>query len=194
MDSEAESWQLNNRTLSAPALPKYIIAFSRLLGGFHRDELNRPENFTFHYEGDALVGAIPTDKLLFISRSPMVVLSILIGLLIYCLFWHGINRFSAIIWLICMHHQFFNEFYSTRCDERSAATVFQRAVFHIYHQRTKTLEFFAPPDRNERQNRHTVPVFCACRRKPWPGGSQQNSRFSSSRNLWDNATLHSFYS
>jgi len=30
----------------------------------------------------------------------MVVLSILIGVLIYCLFWHETNRFSAVIWLI----------------------------------------------------------------------------------------------
>ncbi|HWR66418.1 MAG TPA: hypothetical protein VN364_09890, partial [Bellilinea sp.] len=97
MDTKAESWQLNNLTLSGPALPKYIIAFSRLLGGYDRAELDRPENFTFYYEGETLVGAIPSDKLLFISRAPMVVLSILIGVLIYCLFWLGINRFSAII-------------------------------------------------------------------------------------------------
>lgn len=100
MDSTAESWQLNNLTLSGPALPKYIIGVSRLLGGYDRAEMDRPENYTFHYEGEALVGAIPTDKLLFFSRAPMVVLSILIGVLIYCLFWFGINRFSALIWLI----------------------------------------------------------------------------------------------
>ena len=117
MDSKAESWQLNNLTLSGPALPKYIIAFSRLLGGYDRAELNRPENFTFHYEGDALVGAIPTDKLLFISKITdggpfdshrhVDILSFLArDQSVFCHYMaHSI------------HHKFFNEFYFTRCDE-----------------------------------------------------------------------------
>ncbi|MRS05677.1 hypothetical protein EG832_21045, partial [bacterium] len=99
MDPTAESWQLNNLTLSGPALPKYIIAVSRLIGGIDRDELDRPENYTFHYDGIDLVGAVPADKLLYLARFPMVLLSVFSGLLIYSLFWHAINRISAIVWL-----------------------------------------------------------------------------------------------
>ena len=99
LETDAESWQINYWTLSAPALPKYIIAIGRLLGGYQRDELLIPYDNTISYQENVLAGNVPSDKLLMASRAPMVILAVLTGLLIYILLLKGIGRFAAIIWL-----------------------------------------------------------------------------------------------
>jgi len=99
LETDAESWQINYWTLSAPALPKYIIAIGRLLGGYQRDELLILYDNTISYQENVLAGNVPSDKLLMASRAPMVILAVLTGLLIYILLLKGIGRFAAIIWL-----------------------------------------------------------------------------------------------
>ena len=99
LETDAESWQINYWTLSAPALPKYIIAIGRLLGGYQRDELLILYDNTISYQQNVLAGNVPSDKLLMASRAPMVILAVLTGLLIYILLLKGIGRFAAIIWL-----------------------------------------------------------------------------------------------
>lgn len=99
-DTTAESWQVNHMTLSGPALPKYLIAIGRLLGGFQPDNLNKPYNYSISYDANIAEGRVPSDKLLFSSRTPMGILSVLLGGLFYAFMLHGINRFTAIFWLI----------------------------------------------------------------------------------------------
>lgn len=99
LETDAESWQINYWTLSAPALPKYIIAIGRLLGGYQRDELLIPYDNTTSYQENVLAGNVPSDKLLMASRVPMIILAVLSGILIYALLLKEIGRVAAIVWL-----------------------------------------------------------------------------------------------
>jgi len=78
-------WTATYETLTQPPLARYVMGVGRRLGGYTITELNRPWDFRQSLDANAASGHMPSENLLLWSRRPMVLLSVVSGLLLFSL-------------------------------------------------------------------------------------------------------------
>lgn len=86
-------------TVTQPPLPRYIIGLGRWLGGFREADLNLPWEFEKDSQTNIAAGRMPSPKLLWWSRFPMVILaatSIFIG---FVMLKKIAGRLTGYIWI-----------------------------------------------------------------------------------------------
>ena len=77
LDLSQPHWDVSFFTLCAPMLPRYFIAAGRLIAGYEVEDLNQPYDVGISREENIVQGRVPEPQLLFASRTPMVVFTLL---------------------------------------------------------------------------------------------------------------------
>ena len=85
LDLSQPYWDVSFFTLCAPMLPRYFIAAGRLIAGYGVENLNQPYDVGLSREENITEGRVPDPKLLFASRTPMVVFTIFSLMFFYLL-------------------------------------------------------------------------------------------------------------
>lgn len=98
-DFKSPLWDKTYWTLTQPPVVRYIIGFSRYLGGYRIPDLNRPWDFGRGEDFNLRMEAMPSPGLLWWSRLPMAILAVLSLALVFNLLRASAGRFSAYIWL-----------------------------------------------------------------------------------------------
>src|SRR5688572_29801773 len=99
-DFQSPVWDRSYWTLTQPPVVRYIIGFSRYVGGYHIPDLNKPWDFERGKNFNDRRGAMPSDGLLWWSRLPMAILAIFSLAFVFILLHSSSGRFAAYIWLI----------------------------------------------------------------------------------------------
>lgn len=99
-DFKSSLWDKSYWTLTQPPMVRYVIGFSRYLGGYHVSDLNQPWNFERNRNFNERNDAMPENGLLWWSRLPMAVLAIISFTLIFNLLKKGWGRFAAYLWIV----------------------------------------------------------------------------------------------
>ncbi len=82
-DFASPTWNEALWTLTQPPGTRYIIALGRLAGGYHADQLNVPWSFGRDEPTNIAAGAMPSPGLLWWSRLPMALVSVVSLLLLF---------------------------------------------------------------------------------------------------------------
>ncbi len=95
-------------TLTQPPLARYIIGIGRRLGGHARKDLNKTWVWTLDDEQNTQEGAKPSPSLLWWSRFPMAVLTIISFIILFSLIRRSVGVISGYIWLLfCITNAYF---------------------------------------------------------------------------------------
>ncbi len=98
-DMSASTWETSYWTLTQPPVTRYLIGIGRRLGGLQLADLNVPWRWgTSDKENEAL-GAMPSPRLLWWSRAPMMVLGALAALLLFSIARDCAGRIGAYVFL-----------------------------------------------------------------------------------------------
>lgn len=101
-DSTSAPWQINGKTLGDPNMTKYIIAVGRIITGFSRDELNKPYDYTRTFDENSEGGHVPIPNLMVASRIPMAALIVLVGVVLFVLFYQLVSPLMAYGWIFLL--------------------------------------------------------------------------------------------
>lgn len=77
------TWDESHWTLTQPPVTRYVIALGRLAGGYHVADLNLAWSWGMDAPANIARGAMPSPSLLWWSRFPMAVLSVVCGLILF---------------------------------------------------------------------------------------------------------------
>ena len=77
------TWDESHWTLTQPPVTRYVIALGRLAGGYHVADLNLAWSWGMDALANIARGAMPSPSLLWWSRLPMAVLSVVCGLILF---------------------------------------------------------------------------------------------------------------
>jgi hypothetical protein len=99
-DFSNPAWDVSYWTLTQPPGARYIIGIGRRLGGFSASELNLPWDFALDNETNIARGAQPSPDLLWWSRLPMALLSVLAIMIGFVIIKRVAGRLAGYLWLI----------------------------------------------------------------------------------------------
>lgn len=93
-------WEENYWTLTQPPLTRYIVALGRLSGGYQVTDLNVPWDYSVDAAENEVLGAIPSPRLLWWSRLPMVILAAVSGMILFLLVRSCAGRISGYAFVV----------------------------------------------------------------------------------------------
>ena len=84
-DFDSPLWEESYWTLTQPPLSRYVIGIGRSVGGYEPSDLNRHWNWSLDDAANIKRGSLPDPGLLWWSRLPMAILTVLAGLSLFYL-------------------------------------------------------------------------------------------------------------
>ena len=81
--TDSPVWNESYETLTQPPLTRYVIGIGRRFGGYGPGDLNRPWNFRLSNEDNIARGTMPNSDLLWWSRLPMCILTVVCALIAF---------------------------------------------------------------------------------------------------------------
>jgi len=100
LEFRSSVWEPSYWTLTQPPMARYFIGAGRLLGGFHRPDLNRAWNFERGTKFNIQKGAMPSDRLLWWSRLSMAWLAVISMALVFILLRVSVYPLAAYAWIL----------------------------------------------------------------------------------------------
>lgn len=95
-------WNEQYFTLNQPPVTRYLIGLGRRIGGYQLFQLNSPWNFFANQETNINLGNMPNSDLLWWSRLPMAILSVLSLLILFFLVKKVAGRTAGYILLLLL--------------------------------------------------------------------------------------------
>src|SRR5262245_26323612 len=96
----SDSWKESHETVTNPPVPRYVIGLGRSLGGYRRGDINRIWQYGEDYDSNVRHGSMPSEGLLWWSRFPMAILTVLS---IWMAFWvikQFAGRVAGYFWIL----------------------------------------------------------------------------------------------
>ena len=112
-------WDESYWTLTQPPLARYVIGLGRLAGGYSMRDLNEPWEFKSDAAANVARGAMPGPGLLWWSRLPMALLTVLSIVILFCLVTRAAGRVAGYTLVLLLAGNPY--VYSTLCRAMSEA-------------------------------------------------------------------------
>lgn len=97
--TDSPVWNESFETLTQPPLARYVIGIGRAFGGYGPRDLNRPWNFRLSSEENIARGNMPNSDLLWWSRLPMCILTVVCALIAFNFVSRSAGRFAGYVML-----------------------------------------------------------------------------------------------
>jgi hypothetical protein len=108
--TDSPVWNESFLTLTQPPLARYVIGIGRWFGGYGPNDLNRPWNFSLSDEENRARGNLPNSDLLWWSRLPMCILTVVCLLIAFDFASRSAGRLAGYVMLILF---VFNPYFTT---------------------------------------------------------------------------------
>ncbi|MEP6894004.1 MAG: phospholipid carrier-dependent glycosyltransferase [Chloroflexota bacterium] len=99
LEFNSKIWDVSYTTVTQPPIARYIAGLGRYIGGYRRPDLNRPWDDRRGRAFNERAGAVPSAGLLWWSRLPMVILTMLSIGLGFLLLRKSTGVIAAYVWL-----------------------------------------------------------------------------------------------
>jgi len=108
--TDSPVWNESFETLTQPPLMRYVIGIGRWFGGYGPGDLNRPWNFRLSDEENIGRGNMPNSDLLWWSRLPMSILTVVCALIAFYFVSRCAGRLAGYVLLLLF---VFNPYFTT---------------------------------------------------------------------------------
>ena len=99
LEFNSKIWDISYTTVTQPPITRYIAGLGRYIGGYRRPDLNRPWDDMRGFAFNVRAGAMPSAGLLWWSRLPFVILTMLSIGLGFLLLRKSTGVIAAYVWL-----------------------------------------------------------------------------------------------